>query len=331
MVTLQEYHTYIFSKQFRIAYYCGDMGHIDIITKTSELEAKIDIPFLLNYNILLDISKLVEYKILLIPGTISYRTDIINYFELIKENINRNKFVYFIIGDYISVDHPICLRKSRFVYYHSNGKIERPLQIKSCNGVLLKLNTVRHWSSVHAVHSNDIPFYTKKNKLIWRGSSTGRRPRIVEKLQHHLNQNIDIKFTRLCHSVDPKKFILTPGLSMRELLEHKFILSIEGNDIASDLKWLLYSNSVVFMCMPTKCSWAMEDLLIPFVHYVLLKDDYSDLEEKYNWAMMNLAKCDIIAQNGKTFIQHFLNEQNEMDITKEVILRYMNNVNIRIV
>jgi hypothetical protein len=190
------------------------------------------------------------------------------------------------------------------------------------------LNTIRHWGGVHQVQSNDIPFHDKNNTLIWRGSSTGIRNKYVESLQHHPNKNIDIKFVHICQRVDPKKFILAPRLSIKQILEHKFILSMEGNDVASDLKWLLYSNSVVFMCMPTKCSWAMEDLLIPSVHYILLKDDYSDLEEKYKWAMKNLAKCDEIAQNGKHFIQHFLNEQNEMDITKEVILRYMKNVNI---
>jgi len=46
-------------------------------------------------------------------------------------------------------------------------------------------------------------------------------------------------------------------------VKYKYILSIEGNDVASGLKWQLYSNSVVFMRKPKIVSWAMEDKLIP--------------------------------------------------------------------
>ena len=330
MVTLKEYHTYIFSKRFRTEYYCGGIQNTSILAPSSDIEAKIDIPFVVNYNTLLNVPALVKYKLFLLSHINPYYSDLLQCFELIKGVINRSKYFYFIIGDYISLDHPVCLRKTRFAYYHTNSVIELPLQIKPCNGTLLKLNTPRHWQPLDDVIQNDIPFHNKNNKLIWRGSSTGKRPKILEILQHHPNKNIDIKFVQLCHGVDAKKFILAPHLSMRELLEHKFILSMEGNDIASDLKWLLYSNSVVFMCRPTKCSWAMEDLLIPFVHYVPIKDDYSDLEEKYKWAMTNLTKCDEIAQNGKQFMHHFLNEHNEMEITKDVILHYMKHVDIRL-
>ena len=47
-------------------------------------------------------------------------------------------------------------------------------------------------------------------------------------------------------------------ISKKELLKHKYLLSMEGNDIASGLKWMLLSNSVVFMAKPEHESWAME-------------------------------------------------------------------------
>ena len=40
--------------------------------------------------------------------------------------------------------------------------------------------------------------------------------------------------------------------------------------MASGLKWMLFSNSVVFMAPPTKTSWAMEEKLVPYVHYIPL-------------------------------------------------------------
>jgi len=312
MVTLDEYHTHIFSKEFRIAYYCGNIQPTTI-TLTDTMKNKCS-----NYTMFEKNPALMT----------QYHTELLTYFNMIIKHIDTNKYFMYSFGDYIDPLTIPHLIKARFAYYHQRG-VTIPSPIEGTTHTLLRLNTDRHWSLVHKVQSNDIPFHDKKNTLIWRGSSTGSRHKKIEFLQHHPNKNIDIKFRKICQGVDPKKFILAPSLSMKQLLEHKYILSMEGNDVASDLKWLLYSNSVVFMRMPRKCTWAMEDLLIPSVHYILLKDDYSDLEEKYNWAMKNLAKCNEIAQNGKQFIQHFLNEQNEMDITKEVMLRYMNNVNIK--
>jgi hypothetical protein len=40
---------------------------------------------------------------------------------------------------------------------------------------------------------------------------------------------------------------------------------IAGNDVASGLKWALFSQSVVLMPPPNHTSWAMEELLEPWV------------------------------------------------------------------
>ena len=47
----------------------------------------------------------------------------------------------------------------------------------------------------------------------------------------------------------------------------------------------------------------MEDILIPFVHYVPLKDDYSDLEKMIEWARKNDAKCKWIAEQATRYIE----------------------------
>ena len=47
-------------------------------------------------------------------------------------------------------------------------------------------------------------------------------------------------------------------------LEYKAIIMIEGNDVASGLKWALYSRSVVMMPEPTVTSWALEEMLEPW-------------------------------------------------------------------
>ena len=53
----------------------------------------------------------------------------------------------------------------------------------------------------------------------------------------------------------------------------------------------------------------METTLIPNYHYVLLKDDFSDLEEKLLWCETNQSKCKEIIKNANTFM-----EQLEIDV-----------------
>ena len=117
-------------------------------------------------------------------------------------------------------------------------------------------------------------------------------------------------------------------MSYQEQLKSKFIISIEGNDVASNLKWLLLSKSVVLMPIPKICSWFMEDHLQPFIHFVPLKDDFTDLEEKYNWCLNNLDDCEKISQNATKYIQQFMDEKKEKEITIKVIEKYLEKINI---
>jgi hypothetical protein len=340
MVTLDEYHTHIFSKEFRVAYYCGNLQKKEIIISTIPKEILSDTITPLTVH------TLTNYNMSKCDGTLQlYLNDMRSYFSRIKHKIDNNTYFYFIYGDHIEQNDPPCLRKARFAKIAMNNEIQKynnctrnnicqelpAIGTSGGNHILLKLNMFRHWTPIHEVIEHDIQFTQKNNTLIWRGSSTGNRTKYMKYLQNHPNKNINIKFTKLCQMPEQEKstYILAQRLTIKELLTYKFILSMEGNDVATDLKWILYSNSVVFMCKPTKCSWAMEELLIPYIHYIPLKSDYSDLEEKYNWALQHLPLCNEIAQNSKKYMQHFLNEESENTMIDTVILKYMNTINIK--
>ncbi len=124
---------------------------------------------------------------------------------------------------------------------------------------------------------------------------------------------------------------LKKTLSLKEQLGYKYIMSLEGNDVASGLKWQLYSNSVVFMRKPRVVSWAMEDMLEPYVHYVPVNDDFNDISEQINWAEKNQDKCKEIIKNANAFIEQFLNEEKEERIHQLVIDKYFKNVNITLI
>jgi Glycosyl transferase family 90 len=76
--------------------------------------------------------------------------------------------------------------------------------------------------------------------------------------------------------------------------------------VSSGLKWALYSNSVVMTQPSTYTSWAMEELLDPWVHYIPLNDDLSDVEEKMQWVIDNDEEASKIAHRGKLWISDLI-------------------------
>ena len=204
----------------------------------------------------------------------------------------------------------------------------RPLNNDSV--IIQKLEIDRHWIYLSKIKQYDINYQDKINKCIWRGGTTGYRRRrgsrytLVPKFFN--SKFADVGFSEVIQDKQNYEVFLKNKVSIQDQLKFKFIISCEGNDVASGLKWQLYSNSVVLMTKPTTESWAMESFLKPFIHYIPLSDDYSDLEEKYNWCLKNENKCIEISKNASNYIEQFLDEDKELAIRKGIMERYFNNI-----
>ena len=94
-------------------------------------------------------------------------------------------------------------------------------------------------------------------------------------------------------------------MTINEQLHYKFILCLEGNDVASNLKWVMSSNSIAVMPKPKFETWFMEGILVADHHYILIKDDYSDLEEKLNFYIENPKKASSIIENAHKHVSQF--------------------------
>ena len=193
--------------------------------------------------------------------------------------------------------------------------------------ILRSLNFTRHWKLYH-FSPPDIPFDIKKNTIYWRGVSTGniKNPgnRFVL-LYNWFNKHnyIDIGFIEIVQEkYDCVKYLKGKHVWPKQFLKHKYLLSVEGNDKDSGLNWKLNSNSVVLMAKPRCQSWLMESKLIPGVHYILLKDDFSDLNEKYIWCQNHQVECKQIIKNANKYMHQFSNNNIENMIEKTLIDSY---------
>jgi hypothetical protein len=111
-------------------------------------------------------------------------------------------------------------------------------------------------------------------------------------------------------------------MTVREQLNYKFIISIEGKDVATNLKWIMSSNSVCMMPKPRYETWFMEGKLKAGVHYIEIADDYSDLTQKMEYYLEHEEKVLEIIANANSWVEQFKHPRRERLISLLVAQKY---------
>ncbi|MEE0889573.1 MAG: glycosyl transferase family 90 [Bacteroidales bacterium] len=192
----------------------------------------------------------------------------------------------------------------------------RPISQDNENSVLLKLNKIRHFIFV----KDKTKFEDKIPKILFRGAAHGKpnRQMFIEKWID--NPICDIKDTAK-DSINPPQWQSKP-ISIKQQLRYKYIMAIEGNDVASNLKWIMSSNSIAVMPRPKYETWFMEGCLIPNYHYIEIKDDFSDLIERVNYYEQHPEKAKAIIKNANEYVKPFKDKKREKLLSILVLKRY---------
>ena len=191
----------------------------------------------------------------------------------------------------------------------------RPVQ-DNRNSVLMKLDRVRHFNFINDPFS----YKEKKDMAIWRGASwQAHRITMLKNLHSH----------SLCDVGSNKPVENNPYrvnfMSIRDQLKYKFVLCPEGNDVATNLKWVMSSNSVAIMSRPKYETWFMEGKLAAGTHYIEVKDDYSDVPEKIDFYLRHPDQVKEIVGNANRYVQQFSDEEKENLIALMVLKKYFND------
>ena len=191
----------------------------------------------------------------------------------------------------------------------------RPIEGNNANSVLLKLNAVRHYLFVDDL----TPFSQKKDAIVWRG--TGFRPNRRALLQTHFD-NPRCNIGRVDEQDEDQLHFILPKLTIEEQLKYKFILSLEGMDVATNLKWIMSSNSLCFTPRLRYETWFMEGKLKAGVHFVEVKDDFSDLTEKMDYYLEHPEEAEAIIKNANSWVEQFKDKKRETLISLLVAKKY---------
>lgn len=196
----------------------------------------------------------------------------------------------------------------------------RPITGKQSNSVICKLNQVRHFLFI----DDRKDFQSKKDMLVFR-NIVRRQPQrqfFIETFTGH--PLCDVGQTNNDeHTLNPQ--LVKPFMTIEEQLDYKFVACIEGHDVATNLKWVMSSNSIAVMPRPKFESWFMEGTLIPNFHYIEVKDDFSDLPEKIKYYIKHTEKALEIIKNAHDYVLQFKNDKIERIIMQEVVNKYFNS------
>jgi len=190
----------------------------------------------------------------------------------------------------------------------------RPITNDNQNSILLKLNQIKLF---HFINDSK-QFLHKKNKAVPMGDIRNNKQRSSFIKRFHTIPYFNIGQSAPKGNLPWEKDFMP----IKEQLKYKFIFCLEGKCISTNLYWVMSSNSICVMPKPKYESWFMEGKLQQGVHYIEVKDDFSDAEEKIIYYINNPDKCLRIIKNAHNFVNQFKNKERERLIQLLVLRHY---------
>lgn len=199
----------------------------------------------------------------------------------------------------------------------------RPLVEKNANSVILKLDKNRHFLFVNDKKT----WREKKNRAIFRGDLGIRKENRTVFMNLFANGQSPMIDAASTNRWDEHPEWQQPKLTIGEHLDYKFIMSLEGNDVASNLKWVMSSNSIAVTPRLTCETWFMEGTLKPNYHYIEVKDDFSDLEERLNYYINHPDEAEAIIRHAHEYVDQFRDRKREKLVSLLVLKKYFDITN----
>lgn len=135
-----------------------------------------------------------------------------------------------------------------------------------------------------------------------------------------INSNLTITYIKPSEMISLGIF-LKKRVDMNKQLKYKYLINIDGHSKVNRESYLLQTGCLI---LNVESKYVIgnqrwyDHLLIPYVHYVPIKYDLSDLEEKIIWCRNNDTKCKEIVNNAKKIYDEYF--------SKEGLMKYCSNV-----
>jgi len=145
--------------------------------------------------------------------------------------------------------------------------------------------------------------------------------------QPYLNVEIDAGLTKIWFNDIklenkplhyPKQIEVTPRIEFIDMSKYKYVINIDGSVTAFRLSAELNYMSVILKVDSEYSVWYSK-LLEPWIHYIPINKNLSDLAEKITWCKNNDDKAKQIAINARQFYKKYINKQFIMDYIQDTL------------
>ncbi len=188
----------------------------------------------------------------------------------------------------------------------------RPVGGETQMAVIFKMDQVRHNFRMKDTQA----FATKSDKAVWRGVGHTVQ-RCDASRMYEGNTRVDIGLVG-----EHGEGVFKPRMSIAEQLTNKFVISMQGVDLATNLHWIMASNSLCVMPPPTSEGWSMESWLVPGEHFVPVADDMSGIEEQMEYYLSHPREAEEIIANAQNYVAQFYDKDSEFALRLLVLQRY---------
>jgi|LauGreSBDMM110SN_4_FD.fasta_scaffold45002_1 hypothetical protein len=178
---------------------------------------------------------------------------------------------------------------------------------------------LNRYNLYHGVHRG-IPFHKKISQVVFACNPRGDKYNFTTRRDIEMNPREYLKTVNV-----PKDNIHCPEQIAREdMINYKYILDIDGNASTWDATaWKLNSGSVIFKSDSNWVQWFYDEYK-PWIHYIPIADDFSDIQEKFNWCEDNPERCLEITQNAKRLFQKIYRHHNVVKYTEDLLEKWDN-------
>lgn len=261
----------------------------------------------------------------------SNEEDILSYYFIISAFDGYPEYQYMNIQDKIPKyigeteckNKKLCLNTdTEYPVFHSKQIIFAQSAMKYIPNVIpiidrhyLYCNLYKTFRSFH----RGIPFSQKINKIIFGcRKNNGSKYNFVERRDIEMNQR-NYFYSDFCDKTNVV-YQEDGWITDYEMVNYKYILNIDGNACTWDATaWKLNSGSVIFKVDAPWIQWFYPEYL-PYIHYIPIKDDMSDLQEKYQWCEKHPQECERIVENSKKLFQKIYKMNNIIQYIQSIII-----------
>jgi len=213
----------------------------------------------------------------------------------------------------VKLDNP-----NEFAKFHKDLYVLGQSNLKSVSYTLnipdryyFYLNRYNEYRSIH----QGIPFASKKAQIVFGSQPRGTKYNFIKR------QDIQMSPREYFNSTNvPKDNIIAPEwVNRKDMIGYKYILDIDGNASTWDATaWKLNSGSVILKSDSMWTQWFYDEYQ-PWTHFIPVAEDFSDIQERFQWCESHQDECVAMVNRCKALFQKVYRLNNVIQKTTDTI------------